>query len=114
MKTAVLLILLMAASCGGKDSGGRDSGGQEAGPADSVRECQKDSDCALVKKTCCPCESGGVMMALPKRLKTSHLKKLQSACREPVICPQWFRCGEWKAAECADSKCRAAPAGAQK
>ena len=73
------------------------------------KACTRDSDCVLVRGTCCGCAMGGESVAVHRSLKAAHLKILNARCNDPTgayACPARLRCHEFTAARCSNGSCR--------
>ena len=57
------------------------------------KKCELDSDCAITRKGCCECSSGGFQEAINKNYLEEWNSKLSNNCHT-VICPQLYRCEE--------------------
>ena len=58
---------------------------------DSLKECEKDSDCVITETRCCPCNSGGEDMCVSKSERESYIEELKD-CSENLLCAQVFSC----------------------
>ena len=68
--------------------------------------CHTDSDCVLVSENCCSCNSGGASIAINKSEESAYNRDHTSWCsKEEPICPAVYRCGEFRGAQCDNSKC---------
>lgn len=94
-------------------SGSRSTSGDQVTTDNPVRgdtttSCVQDEDCVLVSEGCCPCNSGGIYIAIHRSQKDSYENKLREKCSFRMMCPAWYRCGEWEdKARCINAECSA-------
>ncbi|MEM4330457.1 MAG: hypothetical protein QW273_00415 [Candidatus Pacearchaeota archaeon] len=65
-------------------------------------ECLRDSDCLIIRGSCCPCEEGGSPICIPKTELTAYTK-IFDKCSEKGKCLN-SNCGKISCS-CIDNKC---------
>lgn len=70
----------------------------------NLPSCNRDSDCVLVSKDCCGCNSGGESIAIHKSLERDYNDQLRKTCSAGQACFQWYRCDDFEAS-CHSQKC---------
>lgn len=65
--------------------------------------CEKDSDCIIVKETCCPCTVGGTMLSINKRCENFYNQKLANCI--DAFCVGLFKCLPSPDVSCIENKC---------
>ena len=68
--------------------------------------CKNDADCRLVSGGCCPCELGGMQVAINADFETAWGEYFVQYCKG-IACPAVYSCKEGEKAVCVGGKCKA-------